>query len=120
MRIQFTNLRAAKGSIYLAVYDQSEKFLDEKEVRFQKIIPVSALGNIEITLPDLTAGSYAISCFHDVNGNGKLDKNILGIPTDPYGFSNNTRPTFRAPNWEEAKFYWQPGAEVVSIRLEKW
>lgn len=120
MRIQFTNINAARGSIYLAVYDQSDKFLDEKAVRFQKIIPISEKGKVEITLPDLPAGVYAISCFHDVNGNGKMDKNILGIPTEPYGFSNNARPTFRAPNWEEAKFYWQPGAETVSIRLEKW
>jgi len=120
MRIQFTNLNAARGSIYLAIYNQESKFLDEKEVLLQKIIPVSAPGSLEITLPELPAGTYAISCFHDVNGNGKMDKNFLGVPTDPYGFSNNARPSFRAPNWEEAKFYWQPGAEMVNINLEKW
>lgn len=120
MRIQFTNVNAARGSIYVAVYDQPNNFLDEKEVRFQKIVPVSELGDLHITLSELPAGTYAISCFHDVNGNGKMDKNFLGIPTEPYGFSNNARPTFRAPSWEEAKFYWQPGAEVVHIRLEKW
>ena len=120
MRLQFTNINAAKGSIYVAVYDRPEKFLKEQEVRFQKIIPVSAKGELEITLPELPAGNYAISCFHDVNGNGKLDKNLLGIPTEPYGFSNNARPTFRAPNWEEARFFWEPGAEVQRIRLEKW
>jgi len=120
MRIQFTNIKAARGSIYLAVYDQADKFLDEQEVQYQQIIPVSAQGSLEIVIPDLPAGTYAISCFHDVNGNGKMDKNFLGIPTDPYGFSNNARPTFRAPNWEEARFYWQPGVEVVRVRLEKW
>ncbi len=120
MRIQFTNVNAARGSIYVAVYDQADKFLDVKAMCCQKIISVSERGTVEIALPELPAGVYAISCFHDINGNGKLDKNILGIPTEPYGFSNNARPTFRAPNWEEAKFYWQPGAEIVSIRLEKW
>lgn len=120
MRLQFTNINDDQGSIYVAVYDQANHFLKEKKVRFQKIIPVSEQGNLEITLPDLPAGTYAISCFHDVNGNGKLDKNFLGIPSEPYGFSNNARPTFRAPNWEEAKFFWEPGAEIVSIRLEKW
>ena len=120
MRLQFTNINDGQGSIYVAVYDQADKFLKEKKVRFQKIIPVSEPGKLEITLSDLPAGTYAISCFHDVNGNGKLDKNFLGIPVEPYGFSNNARPTFRAPNWEEARFYWEPGAEVVSIRLEQW
>ncbi len=120
MRLQFSNIDAAQGSIYLAVFDQKDKFLDQAAVRFQKIIPVTEQGNLEIALPELPAGTYAISCFHDVNGNGKLDTNFLGIPTEPYGFSNNARPKFRAPNWEEAKFDWQPGAEMLRIRLEKW
>ncbi len=120
MHVQFTNVDAAQGSIYVAVYDRAANFLNEKKVLFQKIIPVSEIGSLEIALSELPAGTYAISCFHDVNGNGKLDKNFLGIPSEPYGFSNNARPTFRAPNWEEAKFYWEPGAQVVSIRLEKW
>ncbi|MEO6039142.1 MAG: DUF2141 domain-containing protein [Saprospiraceae bacterium] len=120
MRLQFTNIRNAQGSIYLAIYDQADKFLEEKEVYFQKIIPVAEQGELEITLAGLPAGHYAISCFHDVNGNGELDKNFLGIPTEPYGFSNNARPKFRAPNWEEAKFYWEPGMQALRIRLEKW
>ena len=120
MRLQFSNIDAAQGSIYLAVYDKRHKFLDETAVLFQKVIPVVQSGNLEIALPELPAGTYAISCFHDVNGNGKLDTNFLGIPTEPYGFSNNARPKFRAPNWEEAKFDWQPGAEMLRIRLEKW
>ncbi len=120
MRLQFNNINDARGSIYVAVYDQAGKFLQEKEVRHQQIIPVSQTGELEITLTDLPAGTYAVSCFHDVNGNGKMDKNIVGIPTEPYGFSNNARPTFRAPNWDEAKFNWEPGAEAVKIRLEKW
>ena len=118
MRLQFSNIDAAQGSIYLAVYDKRHKFLDETAVLFQKVIPVVQSGNLEIALPELPAGTYAISCFHDVNGNGKLDTNFLGIPTEPYGFSNNARPKFRAPNWEEAKFDWQPGAEMLRIRLE--
>lgn len=120
MRLQFSNIDAAQGSIYLAVYDKRHKFLDETAVLFQKVIPVVQSGNLEIALPELPAGTYAISCFHDVNGNGKLDTNFLGIPTEPYGFSNNARPKFRAPNWEEAKFDWQPGADMLRIRLEKW
>jgi uncharacterized protein (DUF2141 family) len=34
-------------------------------------------------------GEYAIAVFVDVNGNGKMDKNFLGIPKEQYGFSNN-------------------------------
>jgi uncharacterized protein (DUF2141 family) len=42
-------------------------------------------------------GSYSIKVFHDENGNSKLDKDILGVPTERYGFSNNARGRFGPP-----------------------
>lgn len=34
------------------------------------------------------AGEYVFSLYQDVNCNKKLDANVLGIPKEPYGFSN--------------------------------
>lgn len=52
---------------------------------------------------DLAPGTYAVMISHDENGNGKLDSNIMGIPTEGYGFSNNPA-VMRKPTWEEARF----------------
>ena len=46
-------------------------------------------------------GTYAISAFYDENGNGKLDYNILGIPKESAGISNNYSGF---PKWEKSKF----------------
>ena len=72
------------------------------------------------TYPNLPPGKYALSCFHDLNGNGKLDTNWMGIPNEPYGFSNNARPQFRAPKWAEAAFDWNGAGRVISVRVEEW
>lgn len=117
--VRIDNIRSAKGAVYLAVFDHSESFPEAGQARLKKIVPVTATGMLEIHLPDLPAGAYAFSCFHDVNGNGKLDKNLLGIPTEPYGFSNRARPKFRAPTFEEARVSCTPDLPV-SIKLEKW
>lgn len=85
---------------------------------FKKNYPVRAAGSMRIEIPDLPEGTYAVSCFHDVNNNGVLDKNMLGIPTEPYGFSMGARPKFRAPSWEEAKFYFN--GQQIPVWLEKW
>jgi uncharacterized protein (DUF2141 family) len=37
----------------------------------------------------LPAGDYAFAVYHDANGNGKLDRNGVGMPTEDYAFSNN-------------------------------
>jgi uncharacterized protein (DUF2141 family) len=49
-------------------------------------------------------GTYAVMVFHDENGNGKLDKNMVGIPKEGYGASNNPAKRMRAPTFDEARF----------------
>lgn len=120
LSVSFTNIREAKGSLYIAVYNSEADFMKEEEVCYKKILPVTATGNMNLEIPELKPGIYAVSCFHDLNNNGKLDTNILGIPSEPYGFSNNARPKFRAPKWAEAKFEVKAGGSQISIRLEKW
>lgn len=51
---------------------------------------------------DLAAGTYAVSAAHDRNGNGKTDRNFVGIPSEPWAVSNNVRPTLRAPRFAES------------------
>ena len=43
---------------------------------------------VRIIFAGLPPGDYAVAAFHDADGNGELGTNILGIPTEGYGFSN--------------------------------
>ncbi len=62
------------------------------------------------------AGRYAISCFQDLNGDGELNRNFLGIPQEPWAASNDARPAMRAPSFDEAAFSVQPD-QTVTIDL---
>ena len=52
----------------------------------------------------LPYGKYAIAVYHDKNVNGELDSNLLGIPKEAYGFSNNARGRFGPASWKDAHF----------------
>lgn len=52
---------------------------------------------------DVAAGEYALVIYHDENGNGRLDKNFIGIPKEPMGFSNRYRPK-GPPVYDRARF----------------
>lgn len=58
--------------------------------------------------------SFAIGAHHDRNANEKLDKNALGMPTEPYGFSNNPKRGFGPPSYEEAAVKVGGGIELGS------
>ena len=55
-----------------------------------------------MVLKDLPDGPLALSVFQDANANGRLDMNAIGIPTEPYGFSNNAAGNFGPPKFEQA------------------
>ena len=120
IQVEFTNIKTAKGHLYVAVYDHPDAFLEQDRVRYKSIIPIEQTGPLKLSLGNLKAGNYAISCFHDLNDNGRLDTNWMGIPTEPYGFSNNARPAFRAPKWKEAAFNLTSSGRSISVRLEQW
>jgi uncharacterized protein (DUF2141 family) len=119
MHIQIKGVAANYGQLRIAVFNRAEGFLDPKKVFYATSVRVDQRGVLHLKLPDFPDGWYAVSCFHDLNNNGILDKNLLGIPTEPYGFSNGARPKFRAPNWEETRVWLNQG-DTVELQLEQW
>ena len=60
----------------------------------------------------LVPGAYAVAVSHDFNGNQRTDTNFFGIPTEPWGVTNNVRPMLRAPSFEEAAVELSPGTAL--------
>ncbi len=70
-------------------------------VKFQQ---TAVKGSMTLVVGNLTPSEYAIRIVHDVNDNSELDANLIGIPTEPYAFSNNARGNFGPPKWEDVHF----------------
>jgi uncharacterized protein (DUF2141 family) len=70
----------------------------------QKILSDIPGEKMIIRFDSLSFGTYAVAAMHDENGDEKMNFNLLGMPKEGYCFSNNIRPKFRRPTWNEAKF----------------
>ncbi len=73
------------GTIYAGICDRS---FEEATCPYRTRAQARA-GTVEMRVRNVQPGTYAIAVFHDRNGNGRLDRNLLGLPAEPYGFSNN-------------------------------
>jgi uncharacterized protein (DUF2141 family) len=66
---------------------------------------------------DVAPGVYAISAFHDENKNGKLDTNLIGIPTEDWCTSRNASAFMGPPKFDDAKFDFKGGKLILHGRM---
>ena len=117
LTISISGLKDTQHDLYIAVSRESEGFPDNPDMVKNFIISPAGQSRIGQTVSDLPYGRYAIMVYQDLNGNHKLDKNLLGIPSEPFAFSNNYRPKFRAPHWSECAFDYSPTSTTVTITI---
>jgi uncharacterized protein (DUF2141 family) len=107
------------GNIGCALFSNPKGFPMDAAGAIQKFSPNTPTGS-EFIFSNLKSGKYAVSVMNDQNGNKILDKNLLGIPKEEWGVSNNIRPTLRAPKFEEAVFEIDEKSDLtLKIRIQK-
>lgn len=112
LTVTINNIKSIEGTIEIGLFDKDGKFLEEGEA--YKSISVEVNSSSEsVVIKNLPKGVYAISLYHDKNGNGKCDRNFFGIPKEPYGFSNNFKPKLSAPSFENCAFNLTSGQSVT-------
>jgi uncharacterized protein (DUF2141 family) len=95
--------RATEGQLGCALYASAEGFPMVPEKAERQWYPATPEG-VTCVYTNLKPGVYAVAVSHDTNGNKVVDTNLLGIPVEGWGVSNNVRPTLRAPKFDEAAF----------------
>ena len=100
--ITIKNIENQGGIMMVAIFKEDDKFLETPS--FSQEIPLSTETEIEVIFENIPYRKYAVSIFHDLNENGDLDSNMIRIPKEPVGFSNDYFPKFGPPKFKNAAF----------------
>jgi uncharacterized protein (DUF2141 family) len=109
-------LRNAKGRVGCLLFASADGFPGDQKKARQRVLGVIADGAAFCKF-DVPAGSYAIVAMHDENANGKLDTNLVGMPTEGYGASKGAQGAF-GPKYEDARFDYRGGSLTMPITLK--
>jgi uncharacterized protein (DUF2141 family) len=110
----FSGFAQQKGRVF------AQLICEDKGNKSAPIGAVELIDAPQVTLkfPDRAAGEVcSLRAFRDTNGNQKLDTNLLGIPSEPYAFSNNAKAQFGPPKPEATLFTLKPGLNRQAINL---
>ncbi|MEM7726525.1 MAG: DUF2141 domain-containing protein [Cyanobacteria bacterium P01_A01_bin.45] len=102
LTVNIAGLKNQKGQMCFSLFDSSRGFPGDRKRALKatcvKLKDVSG----SLTLNSLRSGSYAVAIFHDANGDGNLNRNGLGIPTEGFGFSRNPRIVTGPPKFGDS------------------
>lgn len=116
--ITITGFKSDKGKVMLVLHNDPKAFPSKDHLAYKGATGVIKNHIATIVLENIPYGTYAVAVFHDENDNNKMDFNLIGYPTEKYGFSNNAKVVFAPPKWEEAKFSVQAVTVTENIALQ--
>ena len=115
LTVSIEDIDPCKGKLIVSLFKSQEGFLQSALQNI--VVSINGKSVVVAQFKNVPYGSYAISVIHDVNGNGQLDTNFLGIPKEGYAFSSDAQAIFGPPTFDEAKFYFDPENSIVKIHF---
>jgi uncharacterized protein (DUF2141 family) len=115
LAVKIAGLRSSAGVVRCGLFSKPENFPRGKVLRGTSA-PISA-EQATCLFPNLSPGRYAIAVFHASHNERKMPRNLLGIPQEGYGFSNNPAAKFGAPSFDAAAVPYAGGAKTITIDL---
>lgn len=110
--IEITNVQINKGKIVVELYKDKADWL-KSPFRKTTLATDKSTKTASFSVPP---GRYALSIYQDVNEDGKVDQNFLGIPKEPIGFGNNYRP-FGKPKFKASVITAGQGSKPEVVKL---
>lgn len=101
LELQITQLISDEGKIMMQLFQTNDSG--------EQIVHSEYYGRISnkqcvMEISSLQPGEYGVKYFHDIDNNGQLDTNFMGVPEEGFGFSKNPPINFGAPEYKNWKF----------------
>lgn len=114
LTVEIEGVESSKGQIVVCLWDTKKGFpLCPKDAPNRQVL--DAVNGARITFPNLEPGPYAVSAFHDKDGNGKLKQNFIGIPKEPAAVSGLKQRRMGPPKFKGATIAVEDGTRLTLI-----
>ncbi len=100
--VRVKGVSSNKGYINIAIFDNQKHFL--KYEKAYKTAYLKSQKQLVYIFKNIPQGEYAITVYHDINANKKLDRNFIGFPAEDYGFANSHSTPFGRPVFDDYSF----------------
>lgn len=102
--VELLGLRNTQGQVFVALFRSKEGFPGSPDKAFAgKKVAIKDKQQVSVTFEGVPPGAFAVSVFHDENGNSRMERGALGIPKEGWGASRDAKANFGPPSWSDAQ-----------------
>ena len=117
LTVVVSDFQSGQGYAMVALCDSKENYEQGNDQAFATSKGKITNNAAKVVFKNLPYGEYAIKLYHDRNSNGELDTDDMGVPKEPYAFSNNARGIFDKPDWHKVVFKLDAPQKKIDIFL---
>jgi len=102
--VTVTDLRNGKGVVRACLTGNAQDWPNCKIAATSHKLVVASAASVTLRFDNVAPGTYAIAIAHDENDNGKMDRAMLLMPKEGYGFSRDAKVVMGPPSFKAASF----------------
>ena len=111
--VEVQNVRPGQGFLMVAAFADAASYRSRPAVWLR--LPAAEASAMRFLLCGLTGDVVALTLFQDLDGDGKLGVNLVGMPTEPWGSSGT--PGAFGPSWDTGKVALD--GKLITVRLSQ-
>ena len=109
-QVEVHHVRPQQGHLMVEAFADAQSY-GKKAVVAVRVPAGDAITRLELC--GLSPGSIALRVFQDLDSDGKMARNPMGVPTEPWGSSG--KPGMFGPTWDATQVALDGSALVVSL-----
>ncbi len=118
IHVEILGIRNSDGAVACALFESAEGFprdflRNAINIMMMKVRAEKA----RCDFLDIPPGTYALAVIHDENLDGKLATNLMGVPTEGYGFSTDAKAVFGPPSFDAASFSYDGDGQELQLTI---
>ena len=119
VNVEIRGVETHEGSIVVRLYDSKKSWLKEPAHETSLALDAADTSDVVVVPMSVPAGEYAVHVYHDLDANGKMKSNFIGIPKEPTGVSRDAKGKMGPPKFKDAVLTVGTDAMTIPINLTK-
>lgn len=119
LTVNIEGVETNDGQMIVDLHNIADAFPMDRDKAYRQLKTKIINGKASVTFENIDYDKYAIAAHHDEDGDGEVDTNFIGMPSEDLKASKNASGSFGPPDFEDAMIYMNKKNKSITIYFDR-